>query len=131
MGVGLLHYGTGPGSASFGYYIAQALRVHMRQYEHTGTVFGAINREQLARLPLVQPAADVVRAFEELVHPWDQTIRLRTAQGDTLTALRDTLLPKLVSGELRVDVREASPQDAERPVAAAGSERVTRGESIS
>ncbi len=93
----------------------------MRQYEHTGTVFGAINRKQLARLPLVQPAADVVRAFEELVHPWDQTIRLRTAQGDTLTALRDTLLPKLVSGELRVDVREASPQDAERPVAAAGA----------
>ena len=89
------------GAVSFGYCTAQTLQPHMREYEHTGTVFGAINRKQLARLPLQQPAADVVRAFEDLVHPWDQTIRLRTAQGDTLTALRDALLPKLVSGELR------------------------------
>jgi len=29
-------------------------------------------------------------------------IRLRTAEVSTLTALRDALLPKLVSGELRV-----------------------------
>ena len=93
------------GGASFTYYNVQALQMRLREYEHTGTVFGAINRKQLARLPLQQPAADVVRAFEHLVHPWDQTIRLRTAQSDTLTALRDALLPKLISGELRV--REA------------------------
>ena len=93
------------GGASFTYYNVQALQMRLREYEHTGTVFGAINRKQLARLPLQHPAADVVRAFEHLVHPWDQTIRLRTAQSDTLTALRDALLPKLISGELRV--REA------------------------
>ena len=87
----------------------------MREYEHTGTVFGAINQKQLARLPLQQPAADVVHAFEHLVHPWDKTIRLRTAQGDTLTALRDALLPKLVSGELRVDALKTIWHRDERP----------------
>ena len=92
------------GAVSFAYCAAQALQTHMREYEHTGTVFGAINRNQLARLPLRQPAADIVRAFEHLVHPWDQTIRLRTAQVDILTALRDALLPKLLSGALRVRV---------------------------
>ena len=90
------------GAVSFAYCTAQALQTHMRQYEHTGTVFGAINRKQLARLPIHQPAADIVLAFEQLVHPWDQTIRLRTVEIDTLTAVRDALLPKLVSGELRV-----------------------------
>ena len=90
------------GAVSFGYCAAQVLQTHMREYEHTGTVFGAINRKQLARLPLQQPAADVVRAFEHLVHPGDQTIRLRTAEVDTVTVLRDALLPKLVSGEIRV-----------------------------
>ncbi len=109
------------GAASFGYYTAQALQVHMREYEHTGTVFGAINRKQLAVLPLVQPAADVVRAFERLVHPWDQTMRLRTAQGDTVTALRDTLLPKLVSGELRVNVREQTHRAGGPAIATAGA----------
>ena len=99
------------GAVSFGYCAAQALQTHMREYEHTGTVFGAINRKQLARLPLRHPPPAVVRAFEHLVHPWDQTIRLRTAQVDTLTALRDTLLPKLVAGEIRV-------RDAEKLVGA-------------
>ena len=83
----------------------------MREYEHTGTVFGAINRKQLARLPLQQPAPDVIRGFEDVVHPWDQTIRLRTAAVATLTALRDGLLSNLVSGDLRV-------RDAERLVGA-------------
>ena len=91
------------GAVSFGYCTAQALQTHMREYEHTGTVFGAINRKQLARLPLQQPPADVVRSFERLVHPWDRRIRLRTAEVETLTALRGALLPKLVSGELRVN----------------------------
>ena len=92
------------GAVSFGYCTAQALQPHMREYEHTGRVFGAISRTQLAGLPSQQPAADVIRAFEHLVQPWDQAIRLRTAQGDTLTVLRDALLPRLVSGALRVRI---------------------------
>ena len=102
------------GAVSFAYCTAQALQTHMRAYEHTGTVFGAINRKQLAGLPLQQPATDVVRAFEHLVHPWDQTIRLLTAQGDTLTALRDALLPKLVSGELRVNSQQTASEREDR-----------------
>ena len=94
------------GAVSYGYCAAQALQPQMHEYEHTGTVFGAINRKQLARLPLAQPAADVVRRFEDLVHPSDQMIRLRTAEVATLTALRDALLPKLVSGEMRVPAAE-------------------------
>ena len=90
------------GAVSYAYCATQALQSHMREYEHTGTVFGAINRKQLARLPLQQPALDVIHAFEQLVHPLDQTIRTRTAEGDTLTALRDVLLPKLVSGDVRL-----------------------------
>ena len=102
IGRGVAALRPSSGAVSFAYYTAQALQTYMREYEHTGTVFGAINRKQLARLPLQQPAADIVGAFEHLVHPWDQTIRLRTAEVDTVTVLRDALLPKLVSGEVRV-----------------------------
>ena len=102
-------------AVSYGYCAAQALQTHMREYENTGTVFGAINRKQLARLPLSQPAPDVVRGFEDVVHPLDQMIRLRTAEVATLTALRDTLLPKLVSGELRVDGLEPATGSVDNP----------------
>ena len=104
------------GAVSYGYYAAQALQTHMREYEHTGTVFGAINRKQLARLPLAQPTPDVVRGFEDIVHPLDQMIRLRTAEIATLTALRDTLLPKLVSGEVRVTGLERPSGRDDHPV---------------
>ena len=102
IGRGVAALRSKSGAVSYGYCAVQALQTHMREYEHTGTVFGAINRKQLARLPLTQPAADIVRAFEGLVRPWDQVIRLHTAEVATLTALRDTLLPRLVSGALRL-----------------------------
>ena len=111
------------GAVSHGYCAVQALQTHMREYEHTGTVFGAINRKQLARLPLARPAADVVQHFEDLVHPWDEMIRLRTAEVATLTALRDTLLPKLVSGEVRVTGLETPSVHGDRraPVGTPGA----------
>ena len=90
------------GAVSYGYYTIQALQGHMCEYENTGTVFGAINRKQLARLPLLQPTPNVIRGFERIVRPKDQMIRLRTAEIMNLTALRDTLLPKLISGEIRL-----------------------------
>ena len=107
IGRGVAALRSRAGAVSYGYCAAQALQTHMREYEHTGTVFGAIKRKQLARLPLSQPAPDVVRGFEDIVHPLDQMIRLRTAEVATLSALRETLLPKLVSGQLRVTGLEA------------------------
>ena len=88
-------------AASFTYYTVQALQVRLREYENTGTVFGAITRTQLARLPIQQPSMELVHAFECLARGWDETIRRNTAQINTLTALRSVLLPRLVSGRLR------------------------------
>ena len=87
-------------AASFTYYTVQALQVRLREYENTGTVFGAITRMQLARLPIQQPSMELVHAFECLARGWDETIRRNTAQINTLTALRSVLLPRLVSGHL-------------------------------
>ncbi len=89
-------------AVSYGYCAVQELQAQMRGYEHTGTVFGAINHGQLARLPLPQPTPDVIRRFEELAHVQDRMIQLRTAENATLTSLRDTLLTKLISGEIRL-----------------------------
>ena len=88
-------------AASFTYYTIQALQVRLREYENTGTVFGAITRMQLARLPIQQPSMELVHAFERLVRRGDETIRCNTAQINTLMALRSVLLPRLVSGHLR------------------------------
>ena len=58
------------------------------------------------------PVVPVLAAFDEVVAPIISRIELSRKACDTLATLRDTLLPKLISGELRI-------ADTERAVAAA------------
>ena len=90
------------GSSSFTYYATQVLQPQLRQYEETGTVFGSINRKQFETLPVLAPKAELLDCFETYMLPLEQRIRVNVSESRTLTALRDALLPKLVSGELRV-----------------------------
>ncbi len=89
-------------SSSFTYYSAWALQRELREYEHTGTVFGAINKRQFQALKITEPDPRVVEAFHTMSESLDVRIRSNVAESSTLSALRDTLLPRLISGELRL-----------------------------
>ena len=102
IGRGLAALQHKSGSPSFTYYSVWAIQQEIQQYEHTGTVFGAINKEQFKALKTVEPKLAAVDLFETFVLPLDERIRLNVSESRTLAGLRDTLLPKLISGELRV-----------------------------
>ena len=51
------------GCRSFTYYAVNALQREIQQYEHTGTVFGAINKRQFETLPTLEPPTVMVDAF--------------------------------------------------------------------
>ena len=102
IGRGLAALKHKSGSPSFTYYSVWAIQREIQQYEHTGTVFGAINKEQFKALKTVEPKLAAVDLFETFVLPLDEGIRLNVSESRTLAGLRDTLLPKLISGELRV-----------------------------
>ena len=70
-----------------------------------------VNRNALHSERVLLPPLDIVRAFDGTVEPLTALARLNTAQNETLAAIRDLLLPKLMSGEIRV-------RDAERVVEA-------------
>ena len=99
------------GSRSFTYYAAWAVQQELRQYEHTGTVFGAINKGQFEALSVVEPAPEIVSHFDSQVGPLDERIRKNVAESRTLIQTRDLLLPKLMFGEIRL-------RDTEKPVEA-------------
>lgn len=61
-----------------------------------------IQNEVLARYPLVLSGDEVGRAFGDLVAPIQQSIAANHAMAQTLATLRDTLLPRLISGQLRL-----------------------------
>ncbi len=95
------------GSRSYTYYALHSIQPELEQFEHTGTVFGAINKVQFERLRIVAPHPELVAAFERQAGSLDDRVRANIAEADTLAATRDALLPKLMSGELRVRDAEA------------------------
>ncbi len=101
IGRGLAALRHRTGSSSFTYYAVWAMQRELQQYEHTGTVFGAINKKQFETLPTIEPPSSLVETFDHLCYSLQQQIRLNTAEARTLAALRDALLPRLVSGEVR------------------------------
>ena len=99
-------------TTSFSYYSAWTIQAALREYEQTGTVFGAINKSQFESLRVIEPSPSIVDAFASCARPLDETIRSNIAEIRTLTPLRDTLLPKLILGELRARDIHGAVQEA-------------------
>ncbi len=73
----------------------------------SGTVFNSVNKIELQNLKFVLPENDILKQFKELIEPIDDQYSCNSRENKTLTTLRDSLLPKLISGEVRVkDVEE-------------------------
>ncbi|MGH7944235.1 MAG: restriction endonuclease subunit S [Opitutaceae bacterium] len=68
----------------------------------TGTTFAEISKQNFRPIPVVLPPKELMAAFTAKVAPLYAQIRATLTQSRTLATLRDTLLPKLLSGELRV-----------------------------
>ncbi len=73
----------------------------------TGVAIPSLNSTQVKSLTTLIPLREATRAFDAIVEPWIARLLASCNESRTLAALRDTLLPKLISGELRV-------KDAER-----------------
>lgn len=80
-------------------------------FESEGTVFGAINKQQLAEIELPAVDAESARALEEVLRPLDQRVASVYDENRVLAELRDTLLPRLMSGEIRVRDAEKVVED--------------------
>ena len=99
-GVAVLRHKSG--SRSFTYYSTRAIQNELKHYEQTGTVFGAINRKQFEALRVLEPTPEIISLFEDTIGPFDKYIRKNVAESRTLARTRDQLLPKLISGEIRL-----------------------------
>ena len=87
---------------SFVLYTMFSLKKQLDIFNGEGTVFGSINRSSLNEMPILIPSSEKLAEFEALVAPMDATIRSNYDEICRLDQLRDTLLPKFMSGELDV-----------------------------
>lgn len=74
------------------------------EFVHTahGSVFDTITTSTFASSRVILAPKPLLEAFENVISPLFQRILINTEESRTLAALRDVLLPKLLSGEIRV-----------------------------
>jgi type I restriction enzyme S subunit len=68
-----------------------------------GSTFLEISKSNFRSIELVRPPDRVIKAFDRLVRPMYERLVKNEVESGELAATRDSLLPKLISGELRMN----------------------------
>ena len=90
------------GGHSYTYYAMKSVENIFKGFEGEGTVFGSINKNNFENINMVMPEVSVIEQFEKLINPIDEKILINSIEIKTLTTIRDSLLPKLMTGKIRV-----------------------------
>lgn len=89
----------------FTFFSTEELVERLRQNSH-GSVFDTITRETFSQIFVPSPGKNLIDAFEKRVSSFVERMKSSILEMRTLSSLRDTLLPKLISGEIRVEEAE-------------------------
>ena len=103
IGRGLASAVSRTNKSAFLLYTLFSLKSDLDRFNAEGTVFGSINRKALETLKILIPTNDLISKFEAIVASMDQQILILHIESENLKILRDTLLPKLMSGELKIN----------------------------
>jgi type I restriction enzyme S subunit len=102
---GWLHFPKSHFSNEFLYLFFKSIRPELLQLGN-GSIFTNLKTDILKEYELPIPDSNSLMEFDNLIKPTFYKLYSNTIQIRTLTALRDTLLPKLMSGEVRVNIDE-------------------------
>ncbi|USR63696.1 restriction endonuclease subunit S [Providencia stuartii] len=95
----------------FIYYLVRHSVSHLQQRSH-GSVFSTITRDTFNSFNFIFSGQLIANAFGETISFWFEKIDKNNQQNYILHNLRDTLLPKLISGELSLsDIKIDTPEE--------------------
>ena len=85
----------------FTYLLLQNQIARLQNISHGG-MFDTITRDTFFAIKVAKPQTEIIKNFESLVSPIFLEIRSLQFQSDNLARIRDSLLPRLISGELQI-----------------------------
>jgi len=88
---------------SFILYLMHNLKPVFNRFNGEGTVFGSINKKAFEELQVLIPDEKAISDFESIANSLDCLIKKTEQESRRFAQLRDTLLPRLMSGELKVN----------------------------
>jgi len=94
-----------PGTESLAFWYCTTRQPEFRAFVEArshGTAQANVSRESIMEFPLIAPSSAILDAYNRECQPMLDRILSNHAESRTLAILRDTLLPKLLSGELSV-----------------------------
>jgi type I restriction enzyme S subunit len=106
IGRGLCSFRSKNSMNSYLLYILLNLKEKFDVFNGEGTVFGSINQKDLKGIKIIMPNDSIVKYFNDIATSLDKKYLYLEMESRKLTNLRDTLLPKLMSGELRVPLED-------------------------
>jgi type I restriction enzyme S subunit len=85
-------------------YVYQSLKANIEVIENraTGSTFKEISGGELKKINIVLSDYDLIKSYNEIVNPISKLIMSKENEIEILKETRDSLLPKLMSGEIRV-----------------------------
>ena len=83
-------------------YCFLSRRPKLLRHSQTGAAQPHVKPADIHRFQVVIPTKDVINEFQQIVKPLFDRIGMNKKENDRLASIRDTLLPRLMSGELIV-----------------------------
>lgn len=102
-------YVRSPMPMTFCFYLLQTLGL---QSMNTDVSIPGLNRNNVYRLLVALPLPEILAAFDDVVKVLRNSIFQNRQQAQTLAILRDTQLPRPISGQLRLPEAEAMAAEA-------------------
>lgn len=87
------------------YYILSLIRPELEfvQSYKVGTTVSHLGKSDIDKFKVITPPAEIVKRFSCIVDSFHQQIIKLAKENLNLSALRDTLLPKLIAGEIAIE----------------------------
>jgi len=94
-------------------FVIQWCHAHMDEIKSraSGTTFAEISKKNFNIIPVVVPTEPLISIYSRHVSSFYETIETNVRQSDALADLRDFLLPRLLSGKLRVSAIDEALAD--------------------
>lgn len=93
-------------------YAFQLLKTLQLQSFNAGSAVPTLNRNHINGTKQLLPSSECIAAYEDIAMPLHRRAKCNENHAKELEAIRDTLLPRLISGQLRLSEAEEQINDA-------------------